>query len=216
MKRPYSIKFTDRLTLAAIVIFTAICTTASIAQTSGTPTSGASKDGAQVDINTADLRTLETLPGVGPATAQKIIENRPYRSMADLGKVKGLNEAKLNDLKDRVTFGQTTMAAPAGSAPATPKQRQPSISTTSNRSGAEKVSPPRSSAKVTPGEKININTANVTDLDRLPGIGPAKAQAIIDYRTQNGNFKSIEDIQKVKGIKGGEFAKVKDHIKVSN
>ena len=43
---------------------------------------------------------------------------------------------------------------------------------------------------------------------------PTKAQAIIDYRNENGRFNSIEDIQKVKGIKEGEFSKIKDQIRV--
>jgi competence protein ComEA len=64
------------------------------------------------------------------------------------------------------------------------------------------------------GETININTASAEELDKLPGIGPTKAQAIVDYRNQHGNFKSIEDIENVKGIKQGTFSKIKDHITV--
>ena len=52
-------------------------------------------------------------------------------------------------------------------------------------------------------------------MDALPGIGPVKAQAIIDYRSANGPFKSPADIMKVKGIKEGEFGKIKDQISVS-
>src|SRR5438445_245256 len=62
---------------------------------------------------------------------------------------------------------------------------------------------------------VNINTASKEELDALPGIGPVKAQAIIDYRSQNGPFKSPEDIMKVKGIKEGEFGKIKNEITVS-
>lgn len=62
--------------------------------------------------------------------------------------------------------------------------------------------------------KININTANETDLDKLPGIGIATAKLIIDYRTKNGNFKKIEDIMKIPGIKESKFTQIKDQITV--
>ena len=45
-------------------------------------------------------------------------------------------------------------------------------------------------------------------------IGPVKSEAIVEYRTANGKFRAIEDIVKVKGIKEGEFSRIKDHIKV--
>ena len=62
---------------------------------------------------------------------------------------------------------------------------------------------------------VNINTATKDELDVLPGIGPVKAQAIIDHRNANGPFKTPEDIMKVKGIKEGEFGKLKGQISVS-
>ncbi|WP_245984593.1 helix-hairpin-helix domain-containing protein [Biomaibacter acetigenes] len=62
--------------------------------------------------------------------------------------------------------------------------------------------------------KININTASLSELDTLPGIGPTTAQKIIDYRTQNGPFKSIEDIKNVSGIGEKKFEQIKDKIKV--
>jgi competence protein ComEA len=50
------------------------------------------------------------------------------------------------------------------------------------------------------GEPIDINRADVTTLEQLHGIGPAKAQAIVEYREANGPFLQIEDLAKVKGI----------------
>jgi len=62
--------------------------------------------------------------------------------------------------------------------------------------------------------KININTASVSDLDFLPGIGPAYAQRIIDYRKENGAFGSIEEIMNVAGIGEGTLEKIKEKISV--
>lgn len=61
---------------------------------------------------------------------------------------------------------------------------------------------------------ININTANLTALQTLSGIGPVKAQAIIDYRTQHGPFTKIDDIKKVSGIGQATFDKIKDRLTV--
>lgn len=59
---------------------------------------------------------------------------------------------------------------------------------------------------------ININTADLDKLCTLPGIGPSKAQAIINYREENGLFMQLEDILKVKGIGPTIFASIKDLI----
>jgi competence protein ComEA len=64
------------------------------------------------------------------------------------------------------------------------------------------------------GESININTATLDQLDTLPGIGPAIAQRIIDYREQIGGFKNIEQITEVSGIGEATFAKIKDLLTV--
>lgn len=62
--------------------------------------------------------------------------------------------------------------------------------------------------------KVNINTADESELTKLPGVGSATAQKIIDYRTTNGTFKSIEDIKNVSGIGDKKFEQMKDKIKV--
>ena len=62
--------------------------------------------------------------------------------------------------------------------------------------------------------KININTADETQLTTLTGIGATRAQAIIAYRQENGPFAAIEEIMNVQGIKEGTFAKIKDEIVV--
>ena len=60
--------------------------------------------------------------------------------------------------------------------------------------------------------KVNINTADATALESLPGIGPSLAQRILDYRQAHGPFARIEDIQEVSGIGPATFAKIQDLI----
>jgi len=61
---------------------------------------------------------------------------------------------------------------------------------------------------------ININTASLSELDSLPGIGPSTAQKIIDYREAHGGFSSIEEIMNVSGIGEAKFEKIKDLITI--
>lgn len=62
--------------------------------------------------------------------------------------------------------------------------------------------------------KVNINTANQTELETLTGIGPSTALKIIEYRKANGNFKEKEDIKNVSGIGENKFNAIKDEIEV--
>lgn len=64
------------------------------------------------------------------------------------------------------------------------------------------------------GGKVNLNKASQSELETLPGIGPAKAKAIIDYREKNGPFKAIEGIRSISGFGEKTFEKLKDHISV--
>ena len=65
-------------------------------------------------------------------------------------------------------------------------------------------------------QKIDVNRAEAWLLEALPGIGETRAQAILDYRNENGPFKRIEDLLQVKGIGEGTFNKIKDYITVSD
>lgn len=62
--------------------------------------------------------------------------------------------------------------------------------------------------------QISINTADINDLEALPGVGPALARRIIEYREKNGNFKKISDLKKVKGIGENLFKRIEPFIKL--
>jgi len=164
-----------------------------------------------IDLNSASQKDLESLKGVGPATAKKIIDARPYKSVDELSRA-GVPAKTIESLKPLVTVGSAPAAAAATPAPA---KASPAPDSGTKASPAQKVPPPVEKkaaplAKLAPGERVNINTASKEQLDVLPGIGPVKAQAIIDGRP----YAKPEDIMKVKGIKQGEFNKIKDLITV--
>jgi len=168
--------------------------TAPVTKAPAAPKATAAKgEKGMVDLNTASEKELEALKGVGPATAKKITAGRPYKSVDELSKA-GLSTKQIEALKPFVTVGSAAPTQPPAAPAAAAKAPSTKAQTT----------------KLAPGQKININTATKEQLDMLPGIGTVKAQAVIEGRP----YKKIEDIKKVKGIKEGEFNKIKDLITV--
>ena len=135
----------------------------------------------RVDINNAPRETIETLPGVGPKLAQEIIAGRPYKTIDELDRVKGIGPKKLEQLRPRV------MVAPM-------------------RADAQIADHPKTNEVL----RININTASQGDLEKLPGIGPKRAEAIIAARP----FQRPEDLLRVPGIKKAQFDKLKSQVVV--
>lgn len=71
-------------------------------------------------------------------------------------------------------------------------------------------------AKASPVEApVNLNTATMTQLETLPGVGPAMAQRILEYRQQNGGFKKIEELMNVRGIGEASFLKLKALVTIT-
>jgi competence protein ComEA len=169
--------------------------TAAKSKTKSAGTSEPTTKSEKVNLNTADAAALEELPGIGPAHAKAIIAARPFKSVDELASVRGVGKSRSDALKDLVT-----VTAPAAAKTVTAKVAPAKMA------DARTKDMPKQKA----GEKVNINTASKEELDVLPGIGPVRAQAIIDGRP----FKTIEDVMKVKGIKEVEFGKIKDMISV--
>jgi len=185
---------------------------------SATP-SAKSSAGAKIDVNTADAETLQTLPGIGPATARAIIAARPFSSVNDLEKVPGIGAAKLHDLRPLVRVSRTAAASksePKENAASRAPDRSPtkSASTTTRREPADtpsSSSPRRDATASTPGARIDVNTADAATLETLPGVGPATARAIIAGRP----YASVDDLEKVSGIGAARLADLRDHVTVS-
>ena len=223
------------LTMACLVALAGTTTALAYSSSSKTTTS-ATEATSQVDVNNASLKKLETLPGVSPALAKKIVSGRPYRNLSDLAQVKGMGQKKANALKGHVTFGAasgatttksakrthakaSSMSAGSYTTPSpteestTPSRTEENTAPSATESSSSSK-PSASGSQLAPDQTVDINTASAEELDKLPGIGPAKAQAIVDYRNEHGDFKSIEDIKNVHGIKEGTFSKIKDYITV--
>ncbi len=187
-----------------------------------------------VDLNSASEKDLQSIKGIGPVMAKKIIAGRPYKSVDDLKKA-GVSEKTISSMKPYVTVGGG--AAPAKPAPAakvappakTPPAQQPvppaapakkAMKETPARTAPAPVSAPAAKTpakapakppfKLAPGQKVNLNTATLEQLEALPEIGPVKAQAIIAGRP----YKDPQDIMKIRGIKEGTYNKIKDFITV--
>lgn len=151
--------------------------------------------GGLVDINRANENELEQLPGIGPATAKRIIEyrqsNGAFRKPEDLTKVRGIGNAKLSKIRPLITVTamntQSTMRSGI--------QTSPNSNTNSNSGGL-----------------VDINRASVKELEQLTGVGPAIAKRIADYRQKNGRFSSPEDLLKVRGIGRSKLDKMRGQI----
>ena len=158
---------------------------------------------AAVNINTASQSELETLPGIGPSKAAAILEyrgsNGPFTAVEQLDDVPGIGPATMSNLRDLVVIGEDgETQAEEVSEPASEPTSAPSMTST-----------PEGGA-----DRINVNTASQAELEDLPGIGPSKAAAIIQYRTDNGPFPSCSALDSVTGIGPATVSAMSDRCTV--
>lgn len=117
-----------------------------------------------------------------------------------------------------LTIDQPIPPLPAGSLEVSPSPSPPRFTppTAIGAGSSSTQRPTRGSREVdslSPG-LIDINRASATELERLPGVGPAIAQRIIQYRAQNGPFRSVDDLILVKGIGPKRMADIRPYIRV--
>ena len=149
------------------------------------------------NLNKVTADELILLQGVGPATAKQILDyqqNMGFQKVEDLMNIKGIGTKKFNALKEFFFVDSHNEVA--------------NLEQSTNHlliHSSEKTLPSGST-------KININTASENELITLTGIGPKRAQDIIQYRTQYGVYRKIEDLQNVKGIGPKTFEKIMNQI----
>lgn len=154
-------------------------------------------------------------PGVYPLPRGSIVQDalNAAGGPAPQADVSQLNLAQVVKDGDRIDVPEIPPTVPPTRTPAptvtvgpgTPSPTPEPIATSA---------PPTSSAPSSSGAKININTATQAELESLPRIGPATAVRIIEYRTANGPFSTIEAIMNVRGIGPATFDQLKDLITV--
>jgi competence protein ComEA len=175
---------------------TALLAAAALALCAPAPVAAESKSkSTKVDLNTATEKELEDLPGVGAATAEKIIAGRPYSSVADLEKA-GIPAKTIAEIKPHVTVHKTKASA-SSSAKADSSTKEPKAA---DKSASSKSS---TSSKST-ASKVDVNSATEKELEELPGVGPATAQKIIAGRP----YATVADLEKA-----GVSAKTIEEIK---
>ena len=155
------------------------------------------------DLNKVTYDELIFLRYIGPSTAQAILEyqqNIGFKRVDDLINIRGIGDRRLEEFREYFFVEGDSIR----------------VSNTNIQIADTVVSVTNNTRNNTQNRLININTATQDELITLRGIGPTRALAIIEYRTNHGRFRTIDDIVNVQGIGSQTFENIKEYITVGN
>ncbi len=178
---------------------------------------GISRTNLEAHIGALVTGELEKSPKLSPenkmtplVTSKNVVTSNNVTTVTSMSPVKGAESPTTSNSPIQLTLtpGTTpqTIATPESLSPSPSPSHVPTIS-----SQSPSVTP---TTAPTQTGKININTANLVELQAITGVGPKIAQKIIDYRSAHGPFLKIEDIINVSGIGDVSFQKMKDKITI--
>jgi competence protein ComEA len=163
--------------------------------------------GERIDPNTASLQELQRLPGVGPATAQRIVEERergPFRSVAELERVRGIGPSLSARLAEHVSL------PPAATGPAGP----PGAATHGSRHAAPAREPASTAASAGGIAPLDLNRATAAELQVIPGIGSVLAARLVARRDSLGGFREWTEVDAVSGVGPALLARLQERTRL--
>jgi competence protein ComEA len=152
----------------------------------------------RIDADRAAAEDLARLPRVGLAMAKRIVADReahgPFGGPVGLDRVPGIGPGLLASITPHLTF--SSPAPSPGPAPA------------ANSLPSADLAPMP--------EPVDLNSADAAALDALPGVGPAKAQAVIRYREANGPFRAVQELARVPGFGAAALRRLTGRVRVGD
>jgi competence ComEA-like helix-hairpin-helix protein len=170
----------------------------------------------RIDADRASAAELARLPRVGMALAKKMVAWREahgtFGGLPGLDQVPGVGPGLLATLGEHLSFSGGVPPTPAGvpEMPGALSGGAPLAPLSAMTTGLLPGPPPPPAQ----GERLNLNTANAAALDALPGIGPARAASIVQYRARHGPFQTVDDLRQVPGMGAAAVARLRDRVAV--
>jgi competence ComEA-like helix-hairpin-helix protein len=172
-------------------------------------------EGEALDPNVAPAVELDRLPGVGPGTAEAIVQARErgdrFDGPEDLLAVRGIGPATLEKMRAHLDFSSPTPLGPA-------RRGGPGAAGVPLVPGARPAGAGEGGPQGPPGQPpdlpVELNSADLGELESLPGVGPALARRIVEERARRGRFGALEDLLAVRGIGPATLERLRPRVVV--